>query len=694
MTVSVTKKSILIISALLVLFAVLTGCSKADTAKGSDPLSGSEQNDRFDGESGIKSERTEDGKYVLELTDKQATNFSEAECYLMQRAGKDAYFPVFNKIGVTKDGNKLVSDFNGKVFYMENSFGERCIPFIRGVEKTEEYTIYSIPVFASSFYSFDDPDDNKSMNPMYYIAINNKTDEMDICVLSETDEISSEAFIAGEYTDIDLSEYPVHGFSSSNMYYMLRDETKTIKTADSWIAENRFLNYEFYAAEGCDVVYAPVSEGDLYLVFEIKNKDGSGYCAEPIAVEPVEHAVSFPEEKPVSVKWESGESVSLGEYGGVEISIKFVEDWFDGKKYTVSCTNNNDFAVRADINDVFVNGNIYCPDADFGIIVLEPGEIYDNEFGIDLGNAATVGAFDKLSLLDFSVTLKNNSTYERIVFSQRISVEIADAVSSQVSFDPKVIDWPSRGVLAEPDQVIYDEDGVKVALVGLGGEIGKEGNINILLKLENTTEIEKYFAAEQLCLDGVGLNLNRYKTVTELKPNSVAYDYIKYDSRELDELGIYSAENVKLLLRFSQNEKGSFASFAECDIKLSDMGVAQPFVEGDEIIFEEKGVRISVLHSYNDPGAIVWELAVVNESDTDYCVDIYDYLENGEFKWKSIENNMVCAGVKTVAQITSYSSEELDSVSFKVRLMDLNSESILYMSDTEIVLAVPEENQQ
>ena len=117
------------------------------------------------------------------------------------------------------------------------------------------------------------------------------------------------------------------------------------------------------------------------------------------------------------------------------------------------------------------------------------------------------------------------------------------------------------------------------------------------------------------------------------------------------------------------------------------------------VLFEENGVRVSLLRSERSYDNICqWYLAIVNDTDQDIALGLTDITVDGQAREKKgsplyLTDTNLGAHQKTVCKLscTVRSGETMpQNVGLRLWIMDFKKESILYTGQQEILLQIPE----
>ena len=174
----------------------------------------------------------------------------------------------------------------------------------------------------------------------------------------------------------------------------------------------------------------------------------------------------------------------------------------------------------------------------------------------------------------------------------------------------------------------------------------------------------------------------------------MTYQYITVPDDLLERNGVTSIADMTLLLELSEYSplfSGNTPSqLFWCPVTLARYGGASPFPTGDRVLFDENGIRVSLLYSESSTSACHWYLSVENGTDQAISLDVTDVLQNGQSAEHSLYSydSQVGAHQKTVCRVTFYENDTpMESVTFRFRVMDFNGEAILFTGTQAITLS-------
>lgn len=664
------------------------------------------------------------GVYNLELTPEQEETYADAQFMIMQRMGNDLYAPLFVNSNVKKEGNNLTVNFDGNVIYAKDKFNNYIIPTYREHDSVGDVSHYSLVTTASTPQSLEFQlkyTERKHESVRFHFAVNNATKNIDVSALTTYDEeVSAETLMSGKTPEPDLSQYSEYNFMGWGYYWITRYDNGAIKPLEEWSKTDFYYANTLSIANDVEFVFAPLVTGEYYFIYQIKDTQGNQYCSDimPINVNGKLPDPIIPE--PVSVNWTSGDSVNLGNYSGVDVSMKLIDDALGGKRYALVCRNNNNFAVDFEAKDMFVNGNIFCDD----VYLTKPTELDTETFkdkdpfinpgetviidpeGIDFGNAVDADKIKSIQSMSFTVEVSRADNRETLVYEQKINVNVN--ASHNISFAETEMfrsdyDFPSRGLFATEHQ-IYTDDSLSVSITGLGygcsepdkwgfsdtAEDVADGPLYCMFGFENRSTQSQWVQIVALVFDGV--TVPAASSQLKVPAGCSVYDSVYISDDELDMYGITSASKVEVVIRKAtfMFGPGGFSQYLRAPVRLAQSGAPVSFNHSSKVLLNENGVKVSLV-SYEDDGyGTTWLLAVSNDSANDYSLSLLDVVCDGK-RYQDIQDyfgssdNYVFAGEKTYVEVNCYlDTDEMNSITSKIAFMDIAQEEILTVSDTTV----------
>ncbi len=667
------------------------------------------------------------GKYTLNLSAEQSDAYAEASYYILQKTGDSIYTRIYASKDVTKSGNTLSANFDGQIIYGKNKFDQYFIPATIEHDTVGNQTRYSIYVNLCTEYAVwgDEPDDFESevLGHYFHISANKETKEIKTSALVPYNvEVSSDALNGGKLQDADLSNWSFYNFLLERHKYLERYENGTIKSYSEWKNSDYFAANKIKVNDGLEFLFAPIPEGEYYVMFEIKDTQGNLYSSEPMPIS--EKGGTFDRQyfaEPVNLNWTSGNEILLIDKENVKLYLTTTKTT-KGIEYILKATNNNDFDIAVIGNEIMYNDSIYCPDATLGSFIVPAGETkiasYELKFGdsvqtimntFSFGDAADLEMMNDLSSLDFTVTVTDAYASKTLIYNQEFIVKL----SKETTFIPPVdsftdnyyhYNMPTRNILAK-EQLVFEKDGIKGYLLGLGSN-GADSKMIFAMRFENTTDTYKYFSIDGFVFDNVYIE-HGTGPIT-LIPNASIYKLICLSEDKLDTHMVTSPTKVKINVLFMQEATlkggGGFSEQVYYNITLSQEGSGSSITEGEKVLYDENGIRITLLkaeaeESWDNYNTVRFYCTLSNNTDQGIVLTTYDATING-IKWNRdqifsgllIKNNVCGANQQTSLTIVCDTKDTYLNLEFTPLFYNLTQEKILWESTSKITLNFKGEN--
>ncbi len=632
-----------------------------------------------------------ENEYVLTLTDEQAETYADASYYILYREGDELYTAVYVSGVVEKDKNKLIANFDGNVLYAKNGLGQYMLPVAQERDTVGDSTRYIVNVGLTNetLLLLDKPEGytHKSASFRFHIAANEKTKEISTSALVPYDEsVSADELAGGKVEDADISGYSVYYFLQQPHRYLERYDNGVVKPVGGWTASSYYSAYTSRTGDGLEFTFAPLPEGEFYLIFEIEDTQGSKYCSEVIPVTSEMTTPTNPATPYTDVKWESGEKVKLGEEEGVEFYLTTVET-YSGEKYTIEVKNNNGFKIAVLGTSVAVNGNVLCPDGSFGYFSVDAGETVTYSYGISFGDAIDAELIDSITSIHLELKVTTYLNDKTVVPNIGFNVEL----SEETSFVPRPDTFSEgyyvntdavRDVLAEKQKVM-SEGGLELTLLGLGGEAGSDKLVATLC-IENKSDEEKHLTVDGMSFDGIFAELG--SGPISLPAGTKVYRAFVLDSDELDMHGVTSPAEVSLSvshMKFATLEGGGgFSEAKQYALKLAEKGRGCSLEAGSLELLDHGGVKVTlketvVREDSSNPFRFI--CTVENSSGEGIALKLSNMKINEKSAYVGYVYGKCPEGESTVLEI--YCGDEGESsveITFDFEVYDFNSEKLLW----------------
>ena len=647
-----------------------------------------------------------EGKYTLELTPEQAEAYADGRYYILMREGDELYTKIYSASDVSLDGTTLTANFDGNVLYAKNGYDNYMLPVTVEHDTVGDLTRYSVYVNLTNESSlmFDRPEgyEHKVEGHRFHITANKRTGEISTSALVPYDaEVQTDELCGGKIEDADLSGFTTYYFLQERHRYLTRYDNGVIAPVESWPKSSYYSAYVSKIGDGLEFLFAPLTDGKYYLIFEIEDTQGSKYCSEMLPIQAEGKLPAYSGRDPIELTWNGGEKLELLREEGITLYLTTVET-YDGTKYTLMAKNGNDFDVAVKSYELAYNDKVYCADGYGGTFSVPAGETVVYEYGFSFGDAADFEMMGDLESLQFNVTVDTYTGERTVIYDQWFSVKLSDdnIHTPPVSFFVEgygQYDTPTRDVLAEKQVICRDGD-LTLTLMGLGGN-GEEGDKLVgLFCLENSGDEARVLCLQGLSFDGVYFGLDQGPVTVPAK--GTVYEGVFLDEDELDLFMIDSPKEIKLQVKFMEYSTleggGGFSEMKWYGVKLSNKGSGVSFTEGAKIIYEGNGVKIALYETVVPQGyysTYYWHCTVVNENENGINISAENFIVNGKkidamLSGVSAKDGSCDANQKTVFTVYcdgSYGDEV--EVTFDLYFYDMEAEKVLWESENQITLS-------
>lgn len=497
-----------------------------------------------------------DSEFTLTLTDEQAETFVNAKFYILSREGKGVYTKIFSSQNVTLEDNVLYANFDGDIIYAKDDYGRYLIPVTYEHDKVGDITRYSAFVTLTNdtanvmldLYPLEDYErERETESYRFQLSANCKTKEISIGALVPSGtSVSAESLVGGKLEDADLDEWTTYFFPQEGYRYIERDENGVVLPFDEWERSSYLSSNISFINDGIEFVFAPLAAGEYYLIFEIEDTQGNKYCSEPARLEADDSSIFEREYEINDVTWKKGSKVTLMDEEGVRVYLTTIDGYEDTEAYALTVKNENDFPVTVK-NNFLAFDNVFCPGGYISSLSVAPGDTVTNEYGFDFGAATGLGAVDGIETLQFNLSVTRYDIPETIVDYQYFDVTLDDSKSyTQSELWPEFNSYnePIRCVSAT-EQLIYDEDGFKIYLMGIGSyEDSTSAPLNGGIRYENGSDKSVNINIAGLLFDNVYVPCGGGSN--EVPAGCTVYETIYISNDDLDAYGIYSASSVMI----------------------------------------------------------------------------------------------------------------------------------------------------
>ena len=659
-------------------------------------------------------------EFIYELTEAEAAHFAGACFYILERTGEERYRQKFISGQIEREGNTLRANFDGYALYI-TSGQDRSIAVIPPYTENERIggvskctAIVACQRYVSPYGKTDDEEETGYINRVlrYNLAVDRKNRTVSVSSIVPVDsELTDGGLSTGKTEEPDLSEWENIAVYPLAERFFQRNANGVIPGVDEWQEVWRSYMWKVFSiSEGISFIFEPLDEGEYFIVFEIRDTYGNTYCSEllPIEVENTRKPVREPEKSDRSeFEWEEEDRLEIYHGNGLKADL-LISKYNDTVCYYVEVCNTGDRYLKVELKDFVFNGeysveysliSLDCPP---GLYVSKPidlshrlstydgtglleGPIRSMSFQLNLWQEpeAPDERSKKLDGREITVVPRGGKQLRLYTEGSRLSAAFPD------------ITEPCKGFYAG-EQVILEENGVKVTLRRIGTESDSSGRGGYLTELyvavlvENHSENTIDFELNDLCINGV---LTYFSKFTRVSPGQSQVDlysaWIREDPDPDDYLSLVGSIETLELYGSIQNTYDSnydAVRYFRYAVEPEQHGTADPedFREGEQILYRDNGIRISLVGYEADDYDQRWWISLVNESDLD--VTVRNLLESGLDGY--VFPNFLPAGQKRVAYI-SYDDEYSGPMEVRFQFLDQTEGKIWFTADSAITLSVP-----
>ena len=631
--------------------------------------------------------QTAENTYSLTLPAAQASTVAQASFIVLRREGTGLYNPLFISGNVQKQGNTLVAGFDGRVLYAKDGTGDTFIPSSRERDTVGDVTRYTVFTGLSNMDAIGmDYDKLVNQSANFLLEVNNQTNEVAVCGLLPVESNSSEEIQTGKLEDIDLSQFTSHNFVLFPHYYLTRFDNGVIRPVSEWHMSEASTGYKTYVQDGISFEMLPLSEGEYYGIYQIRDTQGNEYCSELLPLQVGQSPADTPAPDTIRTTWESGDKVTLFERDGVSVSLASVTD-YNGRGFALSATNDTDRSVYVSVSDVILNGTVYT--AAYDAVEVAPGETVTGEYAMSFGIVEQLTDLSAVTDLTLSVSVNDNATWQTLVKDQPVSVTLGEAVrpAPDTTWNtPPDMTIPVRGVRAD-EQVLYDQNGVKITLMGLCGS-SKDDNycsMDAYFRFDNTADSAAYLSVAGLVADTMYCPISAAGTVT-LPARSTVYKKYSLSRSDLTEMGIDSVRDVKVAVDFLQfaaiEGAGGFRETKLLPVKPAATGAPVTVQKGNTVLYDKDGLTVTL----RDTDENNWYLVVTNRSDRGVTLKSDNTSSLGASGAVYLFSTRVPQGTSAILDVAGRSAVTADAT-LSLLVLDSVGEAILDSFDLTLPLS-------
>lgn len=441
---------------------------------------------------------TKEGTYYLPLSEEQMEVTAEARFYILRRIGEGLFAPVYVDMNVQKTDGGLLAAFDGNVICFETQFGIRGIPATYLRDRVGTKTDYSVLGFILEKPAADGGWSKDIQLCDLQLSADSADDHVEVKGIYEWD---SEAGLAGsgKRQEMDLTEWVWTSFMELSSRYLTRDEKGRIIGFWDWPTRDSLVWTRIPIADNVQFTFAPLYDDgfDYCIMFELMDVQGSRICSEvfPIEVEKAPHAQ---EPEPTVIERNEDGSAELT-VSGVHIVFRVKNSLLREQKYYIEVTNENDFPIQVNFDDISVHS--IATENSIWFFSIAPGETQ-----VEPASALTKliwksGQYDQIRFRISGKNVDNDGT----LFCD-MPIRLADYDASMLGAYVQ----PLLGAGAD-EQVLYLENGIEVTLLGLGfypdqshaDPEKSDAELTAYFRIDNTADEPRIVAIPAFGINGV-----------------------------------------------------------------------------------------------------------------------------------------------------------------------------------------------
>lgn len=643
-------------------------------------------------------EETAENTYSVTLSEDQAKAFGSAVYYIMRRESGDLYRPVYSSRDVTWENNTLTAKYDGMAIYVRTGEDVSFIPPLAALDQIDRLYRYSgMLVLANTSYKPEDLTDEELPEEdfskwRYLLTLNSETGKVEMSGTVPAQEHSAQDLVQlGRIEEADLSQYGTIEFYDTLPLYITRYENGVIKPLSQWYARGTVTGYALPLAESYSFEYAPLADGEYYLMFEITDTQSGVYCTEMLPIT-VEHPLGEEKELPVTeLVWEAGEDrVLLKEQDGVKLYLMTRDTEHNGTRYYVEAENANDYAVRISLGDVVVNGNLLTTAG--ASVTAGPHDFMYEElhFGIVEGT----GELEALQSLTLSMTARKERSGMTMWPQQQLRVNVEAAPKTDIREEYRggfAYDLPHLGAKAEK-QILYESENLRLTLLGLGESSGGSPAANCLIYAENLSDRPLNFGIFGQVLNGYYVDDYASASLSAGMATYLEVDGIQYN---LNKLGFDQLHSVTLMV--AESHRGLWwlnsTECIWCPVELSQAGESRTIQPG-ELLWEGQDVKVYLYRGTGKDGS--WYVITENNSHQDislWAIDVcFDGVPADRTNASFYISSKVGAGQRRVAQMLYTDFDEGNpmpqEITFSFQIRSFDETRVIHTAAERVTLRV------
>ena len=414
-----------------------------------------------------------------------------------------------------------------------------------------------------------------------------------------------------------------------------------------------------------------------------------------------EDADAVPEEEDENVG-EAYEPVVLLDEPEVAVTYAAALSYNEGVRVDVLRIDNRwEEPLDVSVEGIRLNGHILVSDRVTGY--ADPGETEERTLD-GLTKAVLLAEEDgvKITELSFLLTVENRHYdlpwEERVLYEQNVTVTLPE------DGYPAFVCTPVMDMLAE-EQVLFNEGGITVTLLGCGDYIGASYPVSGILKIENMSDDVMPYKYSAIQVNGHITDSYADGGRGDLAPGGKTF--VKFYVYNLDKEGITSVADLKIQLLTSGTENtGTFVveGGSWYDVELAQHGDPGENFEMGVVVYEDEYVVIgyrgveNVYTEYDwtdNSGHMTWFLSYKNKSRENIELLSDEETADGKsgdealFEPFLLDGDLSPGGMR-YGKISFYYDgdriDEIPEVAFRVKVLKQGGGALLNYSEEVVVL--------
>ncbi len=665
-------------------------------------------------------EKEDDDTYTLTLSSEQSADFASANYYILQKEGEGIFTKVYSSSQTDKKGNKLSADFDGNILYANTDLYEYGIPQMMQYDTIDNITRYSVFVRLNNSLPIAQSDypegyEHKAENYLFQLTVNNKTKEIfQSALIPDESDNDKNALFGGKLEDAELSQWSTLGFLNDRHRFITRYENGLLKPVDEWECTDDHSGSFIPIENFTGFSFMPLDIGEYCFLFEIEDVYGNKYCSEmyPFSIsEELEGKEEMPKKE---LTWDKNEDkVQIIDEQGVSVYLTTTTADDKAVRYTIEAENKNDFSVYIKTDNTVINDSIFLEDI-FSrfFLLLDPNEKATAEIPLKFGVLEEYQKLDQIGILKslgFTATVQ---TYDgkRIMLENDIRINIPP----EKSFIPdnydeltgwyKIIQYPSHGLFAD-EQILFEQNGLRAALLTLGGEYENVESqaIKGIIKYENLSDKPKYVCFGGAIFDDISY-ADEFPEPVLINGGMTIYQELYFQDLYLelnDEFG--SPSEMSVCTYYSDcywfplvaSGGAGFMQKIISPVSLSQHGDGAHLSEEGELIYDNHSVKIyltDIIPADKNGDDHEYYFTVVNNSDLDIKVTA-EHIKTGGIEDSACYSYRGNCIKNTKTRLVVTIREDYvhgDDVTADLYIYDFFEENLLYTEKDVFNLTIPE----